>query len=142
MKSQITSNTKQVMKWILRKKTRNKLMMVQVYRENQIKNKPRNYIIVEILLDGMNLYYRPWHVVDNNDSAIFRFVIRLSGYTSITQELAKSIECPSSWWLTTALGLEWFLQFDFYLFNNFSILTYSYVWVFFELIWISSWSTV
>ena len=48
------------------KKSQNKLMKVQVYRENQIKNKnkPRNYVIVEILLDGMNLYYRPWHVVD------------------------------------------------------------------------------
>ena len=34
-------------------------MKVQVYRENQIKNKPRNYVFVEILLDGMNLYYRP-----------------------------------------------------------------------------------
>ena len=43
-------------------------MKVQVYRENRIQNKHRkqtqNYVIVEILLDGMNLYYRPWNVVD------------------------------------------------------------------------------
>ena len=34
----------------------------------------------------------------NNSSAIFRFVIRLSGY--ITQEFSKSIRCPSLWWFT------------------------------------------
>ena len=52
------------MKLILRIKSRNKLMKVQVDRENRIKKQNQNYVIVEILLDGMNLYYRPWHVVD------------------------------------------------------------------------------
>ena len=34
-------------------------MKVQVDRENRIKKQNQNYVIVEILLDGMNLYYRP-----------------------------------------------------------------------------------
>ena len=33
-------------------------MKVQVDRENRIKKQNQNYVIVEILLDGMNLYYR------------------------------------------------------------------------------------
>ena len=41
----------------------------------------------------------------NNDSAIFRFVIWLSGY--ITQEFSKSIRCPRFWWnLLNRLFLE------------------------------------
>ena len=60
----------------------------------------------------MNLYYLPLFVfVDiNSDSAIVRLVIWLSGY--ITQEFAKLIEWPSSWWWAAVIGLEWFLQFD------------------------------
>ena len=42
---------------------RNKLIKVYVDRENRI-NKNQNDVIVEILLDKMNLYYRPCHVVD------------------------------------------------------------------------------
>ena len=54
----------------------------------------------------------------NNDSAIFRFVIWLSGYiTQLRKSFPKSIECPSLWWFTTALGLELCLQFDSCCFN-------------------------
>ena len=89
-----------------------------VYRENQIKNKnkPRNYVIVEILLDGMNLqvYYRPWHVVDVYLSimTLLFFVCHMTLWIYYARVSKIGHSCPSSWWLTTALGLEWFLQFD------------------------------
>ena len=42
-------------------KVRNKLMKVQVYREygNKNQSQTQNHVIAEILLDKMNLYYRP-----------------------------------------------------------------------------------
>ena len=64
----------------------------------------------EFLLPSMTCC---WCWLINNDSAIFLFVIWLSGY--IMQEFLKSIECPRLWCVTTALAivrLAWFLQFD------------------------------
>ena len=48
------------MKWILRIKSKNKSMKVNVYRKTETKFKKQqnqNHIIAEILLDGINLYF-------------------------------------------------------------------------------------
>ena len=102
-------------------------MKVQVYRENQIKNKTQKLYYCrntlrrnEFILPSMTCC---WCLPINNDSA---FVLWLSGY--ITQELAKSIECPSSWWLTTALGLVLFHS-DFQWFSRLSNVTVFDMWL-------------
>ena len=81
------------MKWILRIKSRNKLMKVQVDRENRIKKQNQNYVIVEILLDGMNLYYRPWHVVDVYLS-IMTLLFYVLSYDSLYLQYINTGLCP------------------------------------------------